>query len=79
MADFVANEVAVVIGVENLVGGLHLVRFDLDTVAGQREESVVSVGEAKAGCAFQEVLVDWRIDLSRCEAVNDGVDSLDVG
>jgi len=34
-ADLVADEVAVIVGVENLVHGLDLERFDLDAVAGQ--------------------------------------------
>ena len=31
------------------------------------------------GRTFPEVVVDWGIDLPGCEAVNDGIDSLNVG
>ena len=34
-----------VVGVENLLGRLDLVWFDLDAVAGQREEPVILQGE----------------------------------
>ncbi|AAC82882.1 unknown (plasmid) [Halobacterium salinarum NRC-1] len=78
-ADLVPDEVAVVVRVQNFVGGLNLVWFDLDAVVRQREEPVVSVSKIEAGRTLPEVVVDRRIDLPGCEPVNDGVDPLDVG
>ena len=77
-ANLVADEVAVVVGVENLVGGLHLVRFDLDTVAGQREESVVLVGEIEPNRPFSKVVVERWVGLAGREAVHERIEFLDV-
>lgn len=68
-----------IVRVQDLVGGLNLIRLDLDTVVRQRQEPVVSVREIEAGRTFPKVMVDGRIDLSGCEAVNDRVDPLDMG
>jgi len=78
-ADLVADEVAVVVGVENFVGGLDLVRFDFDSVAGQREKTVVLVGEIKPDRSLPEVAVKRCVGLARCEAVDERIEFLDVG
>jgi hypothetical protein len=77
--DLVADEVAVVVGVEDLVGGLDLVRFDLDSVAGQGEKAVIPVGEIQPDRPFTQVVVKRCVRLARCEAVNERIEFLDMG
>ena len=54
-------------------------RFDLDPVVRQREEAIVPVREVEAGRTLSEVVVERVVDLLRCEAVDDGLELLDVG
>ena len=77
-ADLVTDEVAVVVGVEDLVGGLHLVRFDLDAIAGQREEPVVLVGEIQPDRPLSKIVMERGVGLARCEAVDKRIEFLDV-
>ena len=77
-ADLVANEVTVVVGVQNLVGGLYLVRFDLDAVAGQREEPVVLVGEIQPDRPLSKVEMERGVGLAGREAVDKRIEFLDV-
>jgi len=77
-ADLVADEVAVVVGVEDLVGRLYLVRFDLDTVAGQREEAVVLVGEIQPDRPLSKVVMERGVGLAGREAVHERIELLDV-
>jgi hypothetical protein len=78
-ADPVADEVAVVVGVEYLIGGLHLVRFDLDAVARQREKAVVLVSEIESNRTLLKVVVKRCVGLTRCEAVDERIEFFDVG
>ena len=77
-ADLVADEVAVVVGVENLVGGLDLIGFDLDAVAGQREESVVLVGEIESDRPLPKIVMERGVGLAGCEPVDKRIEFLDV-
>ena len=77
-ADLVADEVAVVVGVENLVGGLDLIGFDLDAVAGQREESVVLVGEIESDRPLSKIVMERWVGLAGREAVHERIEFLDV-
>jgi len=78
-ADLVADEVAVFVGIENLVGGLDLVRFDLDSVAGQRKKAVVLIGKIESNRSLPKVVVKRGVRLDRCEPVDERIEFLDMG
>lgn len=77
--DLVADEITVAVGIQDLVGSLNLIRFDLDTIVRQREEAVVSIGKIKTSRTLSEIVVERIVNLLGCEPVNDGVDPFDMG
>jgi len=77
-AHLVANQVAMVVGVQNLVGGLDLVWLDIDAAPFERNEPIVPVGKVEPGGVESQLKLVVAVELFLPHQVADRIEFLDL-